>query len=127
MRASEILRNLADLIDRAEAKQSNAAQAIQAVAPQQVPTQDQQPALVAIKVPNTDNTEAGVFVPPLQAKLELLKKSVNVDSIYDETGADEKLTGHGQDNEDELEQMKKMAGINPVVADEAGSDEPLDI
>jgi hypothetical protein len=127
MRASEILRNLADLIDRAEAKQSNSAQAIQAVAPQQAPTQDQQSTLVAVKVPNTDNTEAGVFVPPLQAKLELLKKSVNVDSIYDQTGADEDLTGRGQDNEDELEQMKKMAGINPVVADEAGSDEPLDV
>ena len=127
MRASEILRNLADLIDRAEAKQSNAAQAIQAVTPQQVPTQGQQPALVAVKVPNNDNTEAGVFVPPLQAKIELLKKSVDVDSIYDETGADEDLTGHGQDNEDEVARVKKLSGVNVVARDAAADDEPLDI
>lgn len=114
MRASEILRNLADLIDRAESQPSPAAQAIQAVAPQEVPTQDQTPDLVAVAVPNKDETEAGVFVPPLQAKIELLKKAVDVDNIYDQ-------------GEDELSQMKKMAGINPVVADEAASDEPLDV
>lgn len=127
MRASEILRNLADLIDRAEVKQNNAKQAIQAVTPQQVPTHDQEPTLVAVKVPNTDNTEAGVFVPPLQAKLELLKKSVNVDSIYDQTGADEDLTGRGQDNEDELDRVKKLSGVNVVAQDAAADDEPLDI
>lgn len=100
MRASEILRNLADLIDRAEAKQSNAAQAIQAVAPQDVPTQDQTPTLVAIEVPHKDEADAGVFVPPLQAKLEILKKSEGIPNVYD---------GEGQ--EDELSTIKKHAGL----------------
>lgn len=78
-----------------------------------------------------DHTEqVGIFVSPLQAKLELLKKAVNVDSIYDEQGEDSDLTGHGADNEDngdELDQIKKLSGISAVVVDEAGSDEPLDV
>lgn len=63
---------------------------------------------------HSDNT--GIFVAPLQAKLELLKKAVDVDSFYDKPGED-----------DELTQIKKLSGINPVVTDEAGSDEPLDV
>ena len=123
MKASEILRKLADVIDSAEGGQEQS----QTVAPQSVPAQPQRAELVAIEVPNTDTADAGTFVPPLQAKIELLKKAVDVDSIYDQGGPDEELTGHGDDNEDELDQMKKMAGIHPVVADEAGSDEPLDV
>jgi len=74
-----------------------------------------------------DHTEQdGIFVSPLQAKLELLKKAVNVDSIYDEQGEDSDMTGHGDDNEDELDQIKKLSGISAVVVDEAGSDEPFD-
>lgn len=128
MRASEILRKLADVIDSAEGGgMSNSQQAIQSVAPETVPPQAQRAELVAVAVPNDDNTEVGTFVPPLQAKIELLKKAVDVDSIYDQGGPDEQMTGQGNDNEDELSQMKKRAGINPVVADEAASDEPLDI
>jgi predicted glycosyltransferase involved in capsule biosynthesis len=83
--------------------------------------------MTVVDVDNTDNTESGVFVPPLQAKIELLKKAVNVDSIYDQQGSDEDLTGHGSDNEDELSRIKHMAGIHPVAQDEMGSDEPLDV
>jgi hypothetical protein len=76
-----------------------------------------------------DKTEqGGIFVAPLQAKLELLKKAVNVDSIYDEPGEDGDLTGHGADNEDdELNQLKKLSGINIAAIDEMASDEPLDV
>jgi len=121
MRASEILRKLADVIDSQETgDMSNSQQAIQAVAPQEVPTRDQTPDLVIVKVDNEEpaaeqpQVAVTTFVPPLQAKIELLKKAVDVDSVYDQGG-------------DELAQMKKRAGINPVVADEAASDEPLDI
>jgi hypothetical protein len=93
--------------------------------PQQV--QPNRAVMTPVQADNTDNTEAGVFVPPLQAKLELLKKAVNVDSIYDEQGEDGDMTGHGADNEDELDQIKKLSGISAVVVDEAGSDEPLDV
>ena len=76
-----------------------------------------------------DNTEnVGLFVPPLQAKLELLKKAVDVDSIYDEHGEDNDLSGQGADNEDdELNQLKKLSGINIAAIDEMASDEPLDV
>ena len=107
MKASEILRKLADVIDAQES-----GQAIEKVAAHPAVRVKLAPA----EQPETEQPQTAVttFVPPLQAKIELLKKAVDVDSIYDQGG-------------DELEQMKKHAGINPVVADEAGSDEPLDV
>jgi hypothetical protein len=106
MRASEILRKLADVIDSAEGGQVAQPEAHPnvrvALAPAEEPAAEQ---------PQTAIT---TFVPPLQTKIELLKKAVDVDSIYDKGG-------------DELSQMKKNAGINPVVADEAAGDEPLDV
>ena len=106
MRASEILRGLADLIDSAESGQSSMQTGSQNVAVELAPAQEP-----AAEQPQTAVT---TFVPPLQAKIELLKKSVDVDSIYDQGG-------------DELAQMKKRAGINTVATDEAASDEPLDV
>lgn len=109
MKASEILRKLADVVAAAEGGDANIQEPAQH-APQNVNTVE----LTPVNANNTDTSQSGTFVPPLQAKLELLKKAVDVDSVYDQGG-------------DELSQMKKMAGINPVVTDEAGSDEPLDI
>jgi hypothetical protein len=106
MRASEILRKLADVIDSAEggevAPQETHPNIRVALAPAQEPASEQ---------PQTAQT---TFVPPLQAKIELLKKAVDVDSIYDQGG-------------DELAQMKKHAGINPAALDALGDDEPLDV
>jgi hypothetical protein len=109
MRASEILRKLADVIDSADG--SDAVQTAPQAAHPNVRV-----ALAPAEQPAAEQPQIAVttFVPPLQAKIELLKKAVDVDSIYDQGG-------------DELGQMKKRAGINPVVADEAGSDEPLDV
>jgi hypothetical protein len=116
MKASEILHGLAELL--AGLEDSNGA-----TQPTEVP--------VSKFTPNTQEPvsaqQGAVFVPPLQAKIELLKKAVDVDSIYDRCGEDGDLTGQGADNEDELSRMRKMAGINPVVADEAASDDPLGI
>jgi hypothetical protein len=120
MRASEILRGLADLIDSAEGGQAPTVtpqQSGQIIVSKFTPV-NQEPASIQ---------DLGTFVPPLQAKIELLKKAVDVDSIYDQQGPDEDLTGYGADNEDDIARMKKMAGINPVVTDEAASDEPLDV
>jgi hypothetical protein len=104
MKASEILHGLAELLAGIETGQGQ--------------EMGQQPTatMTTVEVPNVDHAEGGrVFVPPLQAKLELLKKAVDVDSIYDQQGGDE------------IEHIKKMAGLHPVVADEASSDEPLDV
>jgi hypothetical protein len=110
MKASEILRKLADVIDSQEAGPALEQPAPQAAHP------NVRVALAPAEQPAAEQPQVAVttFVPPLQTKIELLKKAVDVDSIYDEGG-------------DELAQMKKRAGINPVVADEAASDEPLDI
>ena len=111
MNIAELLRKLADVIASAEDEDTSA----------------QSSDLSPVKVDHSDNTDTktGVFVPPLQAKLELLKKSVDVDNVYDQGGADEELTGRGQDNEDdELRQVTRLSGI--VATDEASSDEPLD-
>jgi hypothetical protein len=104
MRASDILHGLADLLAGIEG--SRQAQQLQPQA---------QPAVTMVQVSadNTDHSDSGTFVPPLQAKLELLKKSVGVDSVYDQGGPDESLTGQGADNEqDPLARMKQMAGIH---------------
>jgi hypothetical protein len=106
MKASEILHGLAELMAGIE---SGHGQEIQ-------PNHAE---LSPVEVDHTDHSEStGVFIPPLQAKLELLKKSVGVDSAYDD----------GQEGEgDELSRMKHMAGINTITIDAAGDDEPLDI
>lgn len=121
MRASEILRGLADLIAAAEQGSGENQMG-------QTPETPNHAELTAVKVDHEDQTDkGGVFVPPLQAKIELLKKSVNVDNVYDQGGPEEELTGHGDDN-DELGQIKQLSGIKNVVATaEAADDEPLDV
>jgi hypothetical protein len=110
MRASEILRKLADVIDSAEGGETTQPEPHRAHHP------NVRVALAPAEEPAAEQPQTAIttFVPPLQAKIELLKKAVDVDSIYDQGG-------------DELAQMKKHAGINPVVADEAAGDEPLDV
>jgi hypothetical protein len=111
MRASEILRKLADVIDSQETGQ---VQQIQQPAPQAAhPNVRVQLAPAEQPAAEQPQTAQTTFVPPLQTKIELLKKAVDVDSIYDQGG-------------DELEQMKKRAGINPVALDAAADDEPLE-
>lgn len=87
MRASEILRHMADVIDRAEGGQPAIGQqppvAIPSVEPEDVPQVDQKPDLVVVKVDNTDNADPGVMASPLQQELELLKKAAGVPSAFD--------------------------------------------
>lgn len=85
MRVAELLRKLADVIASAEGA---------------TPEQPNKAELVQVDVPNNDESEPGVFVPPLQAKLELLKKSVDVPNVYDK-----------EEGCDELDDIKKNAGI----------------
>ena len=88
MRVADLLRKLADVIAAAENEPDDMEQPNKAE-------------LVQVDVPNDDESEPGIFVPPLQAKLELLKKSVDVPNVYD-----------GEDGEaDELNDIKKNAGI----------------
>ena len=58
--------------------------------------------------------EQPVMMAPNQQKLELLKKGVGVESEFDDEGSNE------------LDAIKKNAGISPAVIHAASDDEPLE-
>jgi len=58
-----------------------------------------------------DDTEGDTYIPPLQAKLELMKKSEGVPNAYD-------------DDDAQLNSIKKNAGI---MKHELADDEPVDV
>ena len=125
MQIGEILRKLADIVD----KNSDPGQPDDRVvnAARMEPIDDGQ---LPVEQPhNQDAADDDTMVPPLQLKLELLKRAVGVDNIYDGDRADETddAPQAGEDM-DELEIIKKNAGLNPsaVVISAAGDDEPLD-
>ena len=119
MKPSEILRSLADMIDAKQ--QSNPLGEPGALSPRIMPQSDYE-----VEVDSDDNGLAkqpdDIFVPPLQLKLELLKRATDVDNIYADSDEDQ-----GDINSyDELDMIKRNAGLNPVVIDALGDDEPLD-
>mgnify|MGYP000107914711 CR=1 FL=1 len=97
-----------------------------------------------------DNADTTTMVGPLQQKLELLKKAVDVDNIYDEESAVQlpkesnavnvtlnvppgksntkiELTLNSPPGEiDELDRIKRIAGVPTASIFDAGDDEPLD-
>jgi hypothetical protein len=98
MKMADILRNLADKLDGIDSGTSDA--------PKQTglnPVGD---------VPGGD-TDTTKMVPPLQAKLELLKKATGVDNVYD------------NEESDELDDIKKLTGIQAVVQHVAGEDNDI--
>lgn len=115
MRAAEILRQMADMID-------------QKSQPQQAP---QPPAGNPDLIPVPDD----VFLPPLQGKYELLKKAVGVDNTFDENvgqvaqdpeASNHKVTPMSPEETDALERMKKAAGVNALIINDLSDDEPLE-
>lgn len=115
MRASEILRQMADMIDAKS----------QPVHPEH----EQHTGSDLIPVPND------VFLPPLQGKYELLKKAVGVDNAFDENvgnvsedpeASNHKVTPMEPDEQDALARMKKAAGVSAFITHELSDDEPLE-
>jgi len=95
MKISDLLRNLADKMDSGSSDSNDNIE------------QD------------TDNDHSldgvGTMVPPLQQKIELIKKSTGIDNIYD-----------NPDKNDDIEQLKKMAGITQHQNQTIGDDEESD-
>jgi hypothetical protein len=111
MQAAELIRKLIDVLSQINQPQQIAApqgaHLTAVLAPQ--PTGD---------FPEDDHTSDethGIMVPPLQQKIELLKKVAHVDSIYDNDSAEQP--------EDELSIIKRNAGIHPIVAHIASDEE----
>ena len=122
MNIAEILRKMADIVDRAQD-------------PGQPDEKIQNPAALSPAAAGTpvdapDNADAGeddaVMIPPLQLKVELLKRAVGVDNVYDEGGPRSDQTHDHASFDDELAVMKNRAGIPVAAVMELGNDEILD-
>ena len=59
---------------------------------------------------DSDVELTGVMIPPLQQKLEILKKTAGMDNAFDDTGSDE------------LDDIKKLTGIKAVMQHETSED-----
>jgi len=119
MKPSEILRSLADMID---AKQSALTQPGPLAARIQPAPSKEAPELGTGDGSDLAQQPDDIFIPPLQLKLELLKKATGVENVYDEEAVEEE-----QHTYDELAHIKRNAGINVVALDALGDDEPLDV
>jgi hypothetical protein len=97
MKMADILRGLADKLDSIESS-GQAAPAPTGLAP-----------VGDVQGGDTDTTK---MIPPLQAKLELLKKATGVENVYDSSN-------------DELADIKKLTGIKAVVQHEASEDNDI--
>jgi hypothetical protein len=91
MKMAELLRQLADRLDSIE---------------------NDKPAMLDPR--SAEPEDDGKFMPPMQQKLELLKKGVGVESEFDDEG------------DAELDAVKRNAGISPAVIHVAADDEPLE-
>jgi hypothetical protein len=110
MKAAEILRKLADMIDTHSDQEGRPTNS--------VPHAE----LAPVEVDNTDNTETTVMVAPLQQKLDLLKQAVQ--------GSEETCPECGANpcgcETDELDVIKQNAGIPKAAVIELSDDEPFE-
>jgi hypothetical protein len=91
--------------------------------------------LVPVVADNTDHAEADVMIPPLQAKLELLKRATDVPNIYNDMEPEHDCGCSGEcecdDNadyaeEDEVSGIKRLAGVPVTAIFTAADDEPFE-
>jgi hypothetical protein len=123
MKIADVLRQVADAIEQ----QQDAGQPDPSIQnPAQLAAVPTGPYGDGVEAP--DNQDAGadddVMIPPLQLKMELLKRAVGVDNVYDagEPRADEAHSGDG----DEIQHIRRMAGIPVAAVMELDNDELLD-
>lgn len=133
MKPSEILNALVDLASKISASEKSKEMAVNAY-----PAEKR---FVPVKVANTpaEVTEKDkelpldTMVPPLQQKIELMKRAVDVDNAFDGTPID-KLAQPQQQTTDngtttEISIIIKNAGLNPakkLAVNVLGDDGPLD-
>jgi hypothetical protein len=87
-----------------------------------------EPIQVGMAVAQPKNSDAGaeddLYVPPLQLKMELLKRAVDVDNIYD-TGEPRADQAH-ENQQDEITVLRRNAGVPVAAMMELSNDELLD-
>ena len=111
MKMADILRNLADELDGEDAQDGEDTGRPRNTAPTGDHFQQDVDDGADSDNGDVELDPSPVLLPPLQAKLEILKKSAGVDSFYDETT-------------DELSNIKKLTGIKAVMQHEADNDDP---
>jgi hypothetical protein len=120
MRASEILRKLADVIDSKEADQSSSTEITN------------RPEIASVEVDQPTDTQGiesqaqvnvATMVPPLQQKLDLMKKMAGVEGPCTSCGCSP--CECPEPESDELAIIKQNAGIKPAVIAIADEDEPF--
>jgi hypothetical protein len=123
MRFEEILRALADTIEQHGTGEDTVVQPDAAVVVE--------PESGEVVNPNGEAEQPdGIMIPPLQLKLELLKRAVDVDNVYDHTAEldayDVAQEMPAPIQEDEIVALRRAAGLNPAIIQELANDEPLD-
>lgn len=123
MRFEEILRALADTIEQHGTGEDTAVQ------PEVAAVVEPEAGKVVNRSGEAEQPD-GIMIPPLQLKIELLKKAVDVDNVYDHT-AELDAYDVAQEipapiQEDEIVALRRAAGLNPAVIQELANDEPLD-
>ena len=108
MKASEILRKLADVIDSQETAAVNAGN-------------HNRSTLEPVELDTQDHTEQTVMITPLQQKQELLKKAAGVESFYDDN-CEQCGSDPCECEQDPLSVLKQNAGL-PVIIQDIGGEE----
>jgi len=108
MRAAEILRKLADIVDSADQgpNTDEIGRSLGTDGGDAMSSKTMQ-RMEPVPEPEQDTGDDDKMIPPLQQKHELLKKVAGVDNEYDRESA---VDCDGAEP-DELDRMKKMAGI----------------
>lgn len=100
---ADLLHSIADMLDRKEGdRPDNSIEAGSTIL---------NPAENDTEHGGAGDTEVGVMIPPLQQKLEILKKTAGMDNALD--------------SKDELDDIKKLTGIKAVVQHVAGEDNDI--
>lgn len=79
---------------------------------QEHPAQPNRAVLIQVEPELTDKADTKTMVGPLQQKLELLKKAVDVDSYFDENNPGyDPGPEEGKKTPDEIAEIKRLAGV----------------
>jgi hypothetical protein len=103
MKMADVLHSIADMLDKDEGGDNMGKQA----------SDFQHDVHDGAESGDQDVELTGVMIPPLQQKLEILKKTAGMDNAFDNHGSDE------------LDDIKKLTGIKAVVQHETSEDNDI--
>ena len=131
MKIADILRTLANNLEHAEGGTPDPRiQNPGALIDVDVVAGTEKPSPNGTTASGNDKEPEDLFLPPLQQKQELLKKAVGVENVYDDgrpsDASDENAEAPTPEEEDILDQIKRMAGVPVAAIQELSNDEVFD-